>query len=133
MANISVQQLADYASVVTGAFLSSPRFVRAILYSVNRISRDLSHISGGDIAVPAIDELSDTLGIDDAYQSVYEAGLQALLQSYGEWGKQANPDAKVEYRMELTKAHGMYSVANFEYGTMGNFTDYSNVNTETLI
>ena len=72
MANISVQQLADYASVVTGASLSSPRFVRAILYSVNRISRDLSHISGGDIAVPPIDALSDTLGIDEAYQSEYE-------------------------------------------------------------
>lgn len=133
MENIPAQQLADFASVVSGAPLSSPRFVRAILYSINRISRDLFQVTGGDCNVAAIDELSDDVEIDSAYQTVYEAGLMSYLQDYGEWGKQANPEAKREYQKALSVAHGQWSIANFAFGTLGNFVDYTNVAGETIV
>jgi hypothetical protein len=123
MANITVQGLADFATLYTGAQLSRPRFIQAILYVINRVSADLRRISGGDINVARVSDLSEEVALDDQFETIYQAGLEYFLPRIGEWGRQAAQDAGPRYEMELARAQGQYAVytaANC-IGTLGNY------------
>lgn len=129
MANITVQSLADFATLYTGAQLSRPRFIQAILYAINRVSADLARISGGDIDIARVSDLSEELAIDQRFDAVYLAGLEYFLPRLGEWGRQAAQDAGPRYEMELNRTQSQYSIyMNNTIGTLGNYiSNNSNV------
>ncbi len=129
MANIQISDLVRTACLFTGATDANTDFVDAVRMVINRVSRDIERITGGAFAPAMIDSMSGEMDVPVSYFSVYETGLAAYLQDYGEWGRKANPEAKSTYASELRSAQPRYARSINVVGPLGNYSNHWSMNT----
>jgi len=105
--SLEASKLYQYASRVLGT--SGMDFEEAVISAINDVSRDLRSKTKLTVSVSGdsstnVEQKSETIDLDDQYLSVYKRGIIYYVGISGEWGREPDQYAFMNYRRAMGEA-----------------------------